>query len=186
MREILYNVEPATAPESREASRVEVWIEQVAAVRRGLHERFEGLLGARVEGDIFCDVIGPQAGFEKAWHQERLAIETVRKLLPLDHQPSMGAGRPVQTSVHVERRHTGVAAAQIGEFEELLFGSNVFKGVGGETRHRDSFGRGLRTLTTGGIGNLLCLASMPGPKNDADQQNRKRRRRRKPGSGHGV
>src|ERR1035438_8060336 len=55
-RKILHDVEAAVAPEGREARGIEGRIEQVAPVRGGLHQRFEGLFRARVVSDIFSDV----------------------------------------------------------------------------------------------------------------------------------
>ena len=151
MREILYNVEPATAPESREASRVEVWIEQVAAVRRGLHQRFECFFDAGIEGNIFSHAIGPQAGLKKSWHQERLAVKLMRELLPIDHEPSMCPRRVAEARIHAQGRSSGFVAALIGQFEQRSFCREVLSGSR----------RGARNCFWGGLpigGNFLGRA----------------------------
>ena len=62
MAEVLHNVEPVSAADHAQPDHVIGRVEQVRAMRRGLHEMLMALRGVEIEGNVFAFLIELRAG----------------------------------------------------------------------------------------------------------------------------
>ena len=90
---IFDNVESAIAPDGNDAGFVELRIEQVIPVRRGLHEGFRGILSTVIVGYVFARVVVVNPGHSQPLSERCFACKLVRKLRMLNHHASVRSSR---------------------------------------------------------------------------------------------
>ena len=124
--EILHDVKPVSAADHAQPDHVIGRVEQVRAMRRGLHEMLMALRGIEIEGNVFAFLIELRASFgSQTLREGRLTFEPMGKLTLGNHLFRMYTGGPAHTRVEGQPRRTELRSGLICKIEKQLFGLRI-------------------------------------------------------------
>src|SRR5581483_10981128 len=120
MTEVLDRIETLSQTDHRKSGYVVFGVEQVFAMRRGVHEHVLKTVHGFGNRNIFSGAIQMQVGgLGNALREGRLARKLMRELLLVSHGLIMGRGGGGETIIGAEGRNTGSGAGLVGQVEEL-------------------------------------------------------------------